>query len=205
GDKIIVKENYDGTEYIAQGLVTAVTASTGAVTVSSWDTGSTFPSGGYTVNATVFKWQREYWDLFDISPNDKDAITKINFRILDASQGFTFWLDDIKRAGPYLTDPSPSGDNVSSTDQRYMQYRIILSTTDTKVTPNVSQVTVNYTINNRPTGIFNSAAEKTDGSGKVDISIEVDDADLEDTKAKLEYTSDQTCSSGWVASPNVTL
>jgi len=55
------------------------------------------------------------------------------------------------------------------------------------------------------TGKFNSAAQKTDGTGKVDISIEVDDLAGDDCKALIEYTSDGTCSSGWVTTPNVTL
>ncbi|MBI2356474.1 hypothetical protein HYV12_00230 [Candidatus Dojkabacteria bacterium] len=38
GEKIIIRENYNGTEYKAQGTVTAVNKSTGAITVSSWDT-----------------------------------------------------------------------------------------------------------------------------------------------------------------------
>ncbi|MBI2356476.1 LamG domain-containing protein, partial [Candidatus Dojkabacteria bacterium] len=37
GEKIIIRENYNGTEYKAQGTVTAVNKSTGAITVSSWD------------------------------------------------------------------------------------------------------------------------------------------------------------------------
>ena len=34
-EKVIVKENYDGTEYLAQGVVSSINKSTGAVTVSS--------------------------------------------------------------------------------------------------------------------------------------------------------------------------
>ncbi|KKU76519.1 MAG: Flagellin and related hook-associated protein, partial [Parcubacteria group bacterium GW2011_GWA2_47_64] len=49
GDKIIIKENLGGTEYAAQGTVNAINTSTGAITVPSWDSGSTFPSGnGYS-------------------------------------------------------------------------------------------------------------------------------------------------------------
>ena len=161
GDKIIVKENYGGTEYIVQATTTDVTASSGEVTVTSWT--GTVPNPGtgvcggsdthcFTANATVFKWQREYWDITDISDADKDAITKVNLRVLDGSEGFTFWLDDIKRTGPYLTNSSsediPSTVTVGTT--RYMQYRAIFSTTDTVVTSNLSQVTVNYTSNIPP-------------------------------------------------------
>ena len=43
GDKIIVRENVSGTEYIAQGTVKTADASTGGVTVASWDSGSGIP------------------------------------------------------------------------------------------------------------------------------------------------------------------
>jgi len=54
-----------------------------------------------------------------------------------------------------------------------------------------------YTTNNYPTGSFNSAIQKTDGSGQVDISIEVDDPDGDDTKAKIEYDNDNLCDGPW--------
>lgn len=51
--------------------------------------------------------------------------------------------------------------------------------------------------NTAPTATFNSATQKTDGTGKVDISIEVDDADNDNTcKAKIEYKLGADCSSG---------
>jgi hypothetical protein len=37
-----VKENYNGTEYLAQGTVNSVNNLNGAVTVASWDSGSIF-------------------------------------------------------------------------------------------------------------------------------------------------------------------
>ncbi len=47
--------------------------------------------------------------------------------------------------------------------------------------------------NTAPTVSINSASQKTDGSGVVDISIEVDDANDDDTKAKIEYVSGGEC------------
>ena len=70
---------------------------------------------------------------------------------------------------------------------------------------NFDYVWITVTHDTPPTGLFNSAAQKTDGTGKVDISIEVDDPNDDDCKALIEYTSDGTCSSGWVTTPNVTL
>jgi len=56
---------------------------------------------------------------------------------------------------------------------------------------------VDITTNDAPTGIFNisQVAQKTDGSGRVDISIEVDDLNNHDTlKAKIEYSTSTNCS-----------
>jgi len=145
GDTVIIREAPgDGTTYIMQGEVISI--SSGEVTVSSWS--GTAPSGGYTTNADVFKWQREYWDITDISPNDRNAITKLGLRVLDGSQGFNVYLDDIKSNSNYMTNPT--GSTIASTPQRYFQYRAILTTNDTLGTPSLTSVTLNYTTNNPP-------------------------------------------------------
>jgi len=143
GDKVIVQENYNGTEYTAQGTVTSVNTDTGAVAISSWDTGSTFPGGGYTVNASVFKWQKEYMDLSNIKNEDINAIASIDFRILDGNEGRNIWIDDISYSS-YLSNPSATA-NVTSTVNRYMQYMAVITTSNTNVTPYLSNVTINYT------------------------------------------------------------
>jgi len=149
GDVIIIRENYNGTEYSAQSQVTTVNQTTGAITVNCtsnctgyYDSGSTFPTYGYSYDSTVFKWQREYWDLNDISPDDRNATTKLGLRILDANEGFTMYLDDIRSNTNYLTDNS--GSTVTSTANRYIQYRAILSTNNTEVTPELTSVTLDY-------------------------------------------------------------
>jgi hypothetical protein len=149
GDKIIVRENYNGTEYIAQGTVNSVTPSTGAVTVSAWDSGSTFPSAGFDTDATVFKWQREYWNITEPLDNQINALTNLTLRLTDGSEGRTVWLDDIKSAGDYLTTPTGSS-ITSSTGNRYFQYRAIFSSSDEAVSSNLSTVTVNYVGNTPP-------------------------------------------------------
>ncbi|OGG23925.1 hypothetical protein A3A79_01855 [Candidatus Gottesmanbacteria bacterium RIFCSPLOWO2_01_FULL_43_11b] len=143
GDKIIVRENVDGTEYISQGTVTAVTASTGAVTVAAWDSGSTVPSGGFTVNASVFKWQREYFDPTGSLSTHRDAITNLTFRLTDGAEGRTIWLDDLKSSGGYLT--TPEGSTIaSSLDNQYFQYRIVEMTNDTAVSASLTSLTGGY-------------------------------------------------------------
>jgi hypothetical protein len=149
GERIIVRENYNGTEYTAQGIVSSVNADTGAVTVSSWDTGSTFPSSGYTISADVFKWQKEYIDLSNVKDSDIDAVDSITFRLLNGGEGRNIWIDNIS-SSTYLTDPSASS-NVISTVNRYMQYMAVITTGDTDVTPYLSSVTVNYSEATGPT------------------------------------------------------
>jgi len=149
GDKIIVKENYNGTEYIAQGTVNAVTTSTGAVTVAAWDSGSTAPFGGFTVNATVFKWQREYFDLRGSLSTQRDAITNLTLRVTDGSQGANVWLDDFRSSGGYLT--TPAGSTItSSTGNKYAQYRVIPMSYDPAVSASFTSVTLDYTSNSAP-------------------------------------------------------
>jgi len=106
-DKIIVRENSGGTDYRAQGTVDSVDVDTGAVTVIEWDTGSTFPSGGYTTSADVFKWQEEFFDTRDILPNHINAVTNLTFRIL-TTEAANYWIDDM-RAAKYLVQDDLTG------------------------------------------------------------------------------------------------
>lgn len=173
GDKIIVKENYDGTEYIAQGTVNAVNFSTGATTVLSWDAGSTFPAGGFTVNATVFKWQREYFDLTGSLSTQRDAITRLTYRITDGSMGANVWLDDIKSSGGYLSNPLGST-ITSATGNQYFQYRAIFSQNNS-VAPSVSlnTVSLDYISNYNPTAPATPYAEGvTNPTGILDTTPE---------------------------------
>jgi len=141
-DKVIVRENYDGTIYVAQGVVKSITSSSGESEVYLWDLDSTFPSGGYTANASVFKWQREYFDITYPLDSHLNAVTNLVLRVTNGSEGRTVWVDDVNYAG-YLTDPSASS-NVSSTVSQYLEYMAIISTSNTEVTPYLSEVTLNY-------------------------------------------------------------
>ncbi|MCK9369101.1 LamG domain-containing protein [Candidatus Dojkabacteria bacterium] len=166
GDKIIVKENYDGTEYIAQGTVNAITTSTGATTVTAWDTGSTAPSGGFTVNASVFKWQREYFDIHNILSTQKDGITNITLRLTDGNEGRTIWLDDFKSTSGYMSNSAGTA-ITSSTGDRYFQYRAITTSSDTNVSPNFTSVTTDYVSNYPP----NTPSLLTPSSGATGVTL----------------------------------
>lgn len=144
GEKVIVKENYDGTEYIAQGTVSAITASTGAVTVSSWDSGSTFPSAGYTVNADVFKWQKEYIPIKNRTVSTHvDAVNLLSLNITDGYGGRNIWIDDLRSTSGYLSTYTGEELTFPSSGQ-YFQYKTIFSTWDISITPYISQVQLDY-------------------------------------------------------------
>ena len=144
GDKIIVKENVSGTEYLAQGTATTTNTTTGVVNVDQWDTGSTFPSGGYTQYATVFKWQKEYMPLGGILDSHIDAVQRITLRPTNGAGGRTVYLDDFRGSSGFLT--ASSSEAITSGDNRYFQYRTIYTTADTAVSPYLTAITVNYTL-----------------------------------------------------------
>lgn len=147
GEKVIVKENVSGTEYIAQGTVSSITASTGATTVSSWDAGSTFPGSGFTSNATVFKWQTFYLPLDQQFEFHKDIVTSIDLKPTGKNLGATYYIDDL-RSADYLDDPSSA--TITSTAQRYFQYRSVITSANQSVSPALTSVTLNYTSNTSP-------------------------------------------------------
>ncbi|MEI7426123.1 MAG: LamG domain-containing protein [Candidatus Moraniibacteriota bacterium] len=190
GDKVIVKENYDGTEYLAQGTVTNVDQSTGAVTVSSWDANSTFPTSGFTQNAIAFKWQKEYWDLTGMLATDKDAINRVSTRITDGTEGRTIYLDDFKSSSNYLTNPATTN-NITSANNRYFQYRAVTSTTDYMFTPYLSQVALAYTSMPFITTQTPSAITKTTASANGNIT-DTGGAGLTVSRRGFEYGLTQT-------------
>jgi hypothetical protein len=177
GEKVIVKENYGGTEYIAQGIVDYVDTSSGSVTVSSWDANSTFPSNGFTTEADVFKWQREYWDISGILDSQVNAAIQLTFRITNNGQGRNFWLDDLVYGGAYMSDST--GTSISSTTDRYFQYRAIFSSWDPYVSSSLSSVTLDYTENNSPSTPSNSTP--TDGAITETLNPELTASAFSDT------------------------
>jgi len=211
GDKVIVRENYNGTEYIAQGTVSSVTASSGAVTVASWDSGSTFPSGGYTASADVFKWQREYFQIEDNAlSSHMNGITNLTYRLTAGGEGRTIWLDDLKITSGYLTTKGGSS-ITSTTGSRYLQYRAIMTSLDEAVSATLSAVTLDYsgsTIPNTPS-LDTPTDTATSQSLTPALKTTATDADSDYLRYKIELcenvgmttncsTFDQTSSqTGW--------
>lgn len=165
GEKIVVKENVGGIKYIAQGDIATVNTGTGAVTVNSWDSGSTFPSGGFTINSTVFKWQREYIDIRYPLDEDIDNISRLTFR-KTTDVPATFWIDDMKKA-TYSSDYTASSFTTIE-DVRYIQYKPIFTKWDNNPLLDLYLSEVDITYSSGPTmdqimrhgKWFNSSGEK---------------------------------------------
>lgn len=156
GDTIIFKENVGGTETVSQATVNTIantTSTYGTVTLAS---APTFPTGGYSTNAKVFKWQREMFDLTGSLTTHRDATTRLTLRVTDGSQGANVWLDDMRSNGNYLADNTPDSVNTStgvgtysttsitSTLNRYVQYRAIFSSWWRMISPQLTSVTLTY-------------------------------------------------------------
>jgi hypothetical protein len=148
GEKIVVKENVGGIKYIAQGDIATVNTGTGAVTVNSWDSGSTFPSGGFTINSTVFKWQREYIDIRYPLDEDINAITNLTFR-KTTDVPATFWIDDMKKA-TYSSDYNASSFSTIE-EVQYVQYQPIFTKWDNNPLLDLYLSEVDITYSSGPT------------------------------------------------------
>lgn len=196
-DSIIIKENYDGTEYIAQAEVASIDVSTGAVTVSSWDTTSTFPSGGFTANANVFKWQTEYINISHIPDHDRDTIYNLAFKFTDGSQGRSVWIDNLRKSGGYYTNNLST--SIDSTPNRYFQYRAILTSADSQVTPTLNSVTLDYVQNYTPNQPSLEAAYLHDNLYTPDstptIRFSATDVDNDDLNYQVQIYTDADFSS----------
>ncbi len=85
---------------------------------------------------------------------------------------------------------------INTTDNQ--SYNACYAIDDTTVATDVASMngqlvyTYGWT-NTPPTGTFNSASFRIDGSGVIDLEAEVDDLDDQDCQAKLEYATGTTC------------
>jgi hypothetical protein len=151
GDKIIITED----TYKAQGTVNTANTSTGAVTVNSWDSGSTFPSGGYTTSAKVFKWQKEYLYTSQV---DQEYLTSLDQITMITSGQANIWYDDV-RAGEEFAYIE---------DAQYLQYQPIFTKWDDNPLLDLYLTEVDITYTAGPTmdqvmrhgKWFNSSGEK---------------------------------------------
>jgi hypothetical protein len=92
-----------------------------------------------TIDATD-TWQKVYWDLTDINPAARNAVTKLRFTNLSSSAN-TIYIDNV-RAEKLLYDETNA--TISSTPNEYFQYRAIFTTTNTAYRPVLENVYLVY-------------------------------------------------------------
>ncbi|MCL4363703.1 site-specific integrase [Patescibacteria group bacterium] len=85
-------------------------------------------------------WQKVYWDISNIAAGSRNAVTKL--RITNVTNGNIVYFDNIKAESDLATN---TGSTITSTANNYIQYRAILSTTNTLNSPTLSQVKINLT------------------------------------------------------------
>ena len=137
GDTVILREEVSSVEYMAEGIVSSISSSTGTITVENWGTSSTFPAGGFTTGAEVFKWETKYLNMDNLRSDSLDGLSRILFRQLNGDA--KFWLKSVSASN---NPSSLTGLNI--TDVRYFQYRTIFSSEDLFVSPLLSSVTLEY-------------------------------------------------------------
>ncbi len=89
---------------------------------------------------SVNNWQKVYWDISDIAAANRDSIRYLRITN-DDIPAVVFYLDNIKAAKYITTD---AGYQIPSTNNNYIQYRVILSNTTTTDTPTLENLTLNY-------------------------------------------------------------
>lgn len=120
GDTIVLQEGDNSVE----GVVSSLDKVTGLVEVEGWS--GDFPIDGFTTNAAIYKWQREYISLFGYS-GGQIAIKA------------TEEIKDINLLSAY------EGEVPSSKDEaQYLQYKFIFTTVKSYLTPYLSSVNINY-------------------------------------------------------------
>ena len=85
-------------------------------------------------------WQKVYWDLSDIPPQQRDAITKVRLTNLVAASN-TIYLGYV-HAEKLLSNAN--GATISSTPNDFFQYRAVFTTTDTAYQPKLENVSFTY-------------------------------------------------------------
>jgi hypothetical protein len=89
---------------------------------------------------TIDTWQKVYWDITDIAPASKNGIRYL--RLTSTSQETAvIYLDQIE-AGRFIT--GNTGTQIPSTVDEYIQYRVIMTTTNTTDAPELEELTINY-------------------------------------------------------------
>ncbi|PLX21685.1 hypothetical protein C0584_02095 [Candidatus Parcubacteria bacterium] len=133
-------------------------------------------SFGATTTETNFAEYKIFWKIFDGSApteldNEYSSIDDSNLSNINFNSNSTTTIDTL-------------AENT--------QYSFSIWAYDT-YGHKASSSFVSFYTNNAPISSFNSAAQKTDGSGIVDISLAVDDGDNDNSIARLDYVAGGDC------------
>jgi len=130
GDSIVVMQ----AEYLAEGKVLSLSMDTGLVEVESWKEGSTFPTTGFGLNASVLKWQEEY------IPTDVFLNRFVPNYVINMKSDVISSLRNIELISIYRQNEEVPFSN----NDIYMKYRFIYTTSKYGISSNLSNVTVNF-------------------------------------------------------------
>lgn len=126
GDTVVVQETINDEKYTLEGEVLSVNKATGLLGVKEWI--GNMPKEGFSSNAKVYKWQKEY-----ISLNNYNLQTI--YLSIDSTQS----IKDITLYSAY-EDSAP----VEDLEIQFIQYKYIYTTSKPYLTPHLSSVNINY-------------------------------------------------------------
>ncbi|MFZ5883647.1 MAG: hypothetical protein ACOYYI_07720, partial [Chloroflexota bacterium] len=123
-------------QYVTAWVRSATAGQT--ITLGLGEAAATEQTKTFNIN-TVNTWQKVYWDISSIASSARDGVTK--FRFTTSISGNVFYLDNVK-AESYLS--TNTGSAITSTRDDYIQYRVILTTTNAWYTPSASNVKIEF-------------------------------------------------------------
>jgi len=135
-ERIIGTTDLNPYDYLTLWVRSSVTGS--MIKLGFGETAATEHEESFHID-TVNTWQKIYWDISDIPDHERDGVR--NFRITAPGTSYTLYFDNLT-TDRYLTDPNASF--ITSTPNDYIQYRAILTTSNTGYRPTLHNVNFNY-------------------------------------------------------------
>ncbi|MBT7349949.1 hypothetical protein HN803_04085 [candidate division WWE3 bacterium] len=136
-EKPITSQDLSNYDYITMWLMTTEAGNT--VKLGFGETDATEQEQTFYINAAN-TWQKVYWDISRIPQNERDAVKRL--RVTNSGTIFNYLYFDNIEANRYLN--TSSGSTIQSTPNEYMQYRIVLTTTDPSYSPALHNVSFEW-------------------------------------------------------------
>ncbi|HJY98366.1 MAG TPA: hypothetical protein VJ227_01485, partial [Patescibacteria group bacterium] len=128
--------NLSNFDYIAAWVY--ATASGNLVKLGFGESAGTEQEETFHIDASN-TWQKIWWDITDIDQSLRNAVTVLRVSVLSTNS--TVYFDNIT-ADRYLTDST--GSTITSTPNEYIQYRAILTSTNSGYRPNLHNVQIEW-------------------------------------------------------------